>query len=185
MAHINLLPWREEERKRKKNEFYTVVGAAVIAMAVAVLATHMYVAGLIDYQLSRNNFLKQEIVLVEKKIKEIQDLERKKEQLISRMRIIERLQGNRPEIVHLFDELAKTVPEGLFINTLEQKERNVVIKGTAQSNARVSAFMRALENSDWFEQPELDVISTKRSGVRKDRDFTLRVRQKNPEEAGS
>jgi len=179
MAHINLLPWREEERKRKKNEFYSIVGAALVIMALVVLATHAYVAGLIDYQISRNNYLKQEIVLVEKKIREIEDLEKKKEQLISRMRIIERLQGNRPEVVHLFDELAKIIPEGLYIVSLTQTGRDVLIKGTAQSNARVSAFMRALEKSDWFEQPQLDVITTKQTSLRKDREFSLRVRQKS------
>jgi type IV pilus assembly protein PilN len=181
MAHINLLPWREEERKRKKNEFYSIVGAAVAVMALVVLGTHMYIASLIDYQISRNEFLKQEIVYVEKKIREIRELEKKKEQLISRMRIIERLQGNRPEVVHLFDELAKIIPEGLYITSLDQQGKNVVMKGTAQSNARVSAFMRALEESGWFDQPQLDVISTQRSGVRKDRAFTLRVKQKNGE----
>lgn len=182
MAHINLLPWREEERKRKKKEFFSVTGAVVVMMAVVGLATHLYVAGMIDYQISRNDILKDEIKKVDAKIKEIQELEKKKEQLIARMRVIEQLQSNRPEVVHVFDELARIVPEGLYINSLEQKGRHLTIIGRAQSNARVSAFMRALEASDWFASPSLTVISTKGQGTQKYREFTLQVNQATPEE---
>jgi len=181
MAHINLLPWREEERKRKRKEFYTVTGVVVVLMAVIGLAMHLYVAGIIDYQLSRNNILKGEITKVDAKIKEIQELEKKKEQLIARMRIIEQLQSNRPEAVHIFDELARIVPEGLSINSLTQNGRNLIITGRAQSNARVSAFMRSLEASEWFSSPALSVISTKGKGTLKYREFTLRVNQASPE----
>ncbi len=177
MAQINLLPWREEERKRKKNEFYSIVAGAAILMGVIGLAVHVYVAGMIDYQSSRNAYLQAEINKVEAKIKEIRELETKKEQLISRMRIIENLQSNRPGVVHLFDELVRIVPEGLYIQSIEQKESNLTIKGQAQSNARVSAFMRALEDSPWFTAPALKVISTKQSGTVKFREFTLNVKQ--------
>lgn len=177
MAQINLLPWREEERKRKKNEFYSIVAGAAILMGVIGLAVHVYVAGMIDYQASRNAYLQAEIKKVDEKIKEISELEAKKEQLISRMRIIESLQSNRPEVVHLFDELVRIVPEGLYIQIIEQKENTLTITGQAQSNARVSAFMRALEESPWFAAPALDVISTKQAGAVKFREFTLVVKQ--------
>lgn len=181
MAHINLLPWREEERKRKKNEFYTVTAGAALLMGVIGLAVHMYVAGMVDYQISRNNFLQDEIKKVDAKIKEIRELEKKKEQLLSRMRIIERLQRNRPEVVHIFDELARLVPEGLYIKSIKQDGKTVTIEGQAQSNARVSAFMRALEGSEWFSAPSLSVISTAGKGAVKHRQFTLQVKQANPE----
>lgn len=182
MAHINLLPWREELRQQKKKEFFTVVGGTAIVFAGVVLLVHIYIAGLIDYQESRNNLLKNEIQAVERKIAEIKELEKQKEQLIARMRVIEQLQGNRPEVVHLFDEIAKVVPEGLYINKITQKNRNVIISGRAQSNARVSAFMRRLERSNWFDAPNLDVISTKTEKDQRTREFSLMVSQVNYKE---
>lgn len=181
MAHINLLPWREEERKRKRNEFYTITGGVSLLMGVIGLAIHIYVGGIVDYQISRNNLLNDEIKRVDAKIKQIKDLEKKKEQLISRMRIIERLQSNRPEVVHVFDELARIVPEGLYIETMEQHGRVLTINGRAQSNARVSAFMRSLEASEWFASPSLTVITTKGKSTSRYREFTLQVKQASPE----
>lgn len=177
MAQINLLPWREEERKRKKQEFFTIMGGTAILMAVLGLATHVYVAGMIDYQERRNSYLNSEIRKVEAKIKEISELEKKKEQLIARMRVIESLQSNRPEVVHLFDELVRLVPEGLYLQSLTQKGRDLQIKGQTQSNARVSAFMRALDESIWFTTPALDVISGQRTTGQGLRDFSLVVKQ--------
>lgn len=181
MAHINLLPWREEERKRKKKEFITVTASAAVMMAVVGLVSYVVIAGMIEYQNSRNEFLKGEIRKVDEKIKEIKDLEKKKEQLISRMRVIEQLQGNRPEVVHVFDEIARVVPEGLYISSIKQAGRVITIQGSAQSNARVSALMRSLEASDWFASPSLSVISTRQNGATKSREFTLQVNQINPE----
>ena len=180
MAHINLLPWREAQRKQRKQDFFVVIGLAVALMLAVVGGVHVYMASLIDNQTMRNDILKNEIKLVEKKIEEIKALEKQKEQLIARMRVIEELQSNRPAIVHLFDELARIVPEGLYIESLEQKASKITIKGSAQSNARVSAFMRALEESVWFKAPSLDVINTKSSGMRKERNFVLVVHQDAP-----
>jgi len=185
MAHINLLPWRAELRQQKKKEFFTVIGGAAIISAGIVLLVHIYVASLIDYQDSRNNLLKRETKVVEGKIKEIQDLEKQKEQLIARMRVIEQLQSNRPEVVHLFDEIAKLIPDGLYITQIKQKDRKVTLVGRAQSNARVSAFMRRLDDSNWFESPTLDVISTKIDKSQKTREFTLNVTQVNYKEGGA
>ena len=158
MAHINLLPWREELRKERNKDFYTVMGLAVGLMIVIIAAVHLQIQSEIDYQNRRNSFLQNEIKLVESQINEINDLEKKKQQLISRMEIIERLQSNRPEVVHLFDELAHLVPDGLYLASIAQKERLLTIKGIAQSNARVSAFMRNLDQSIWFDEPNLLVI---------------------------
>lgn len=186
MAHINLLPWREELRQQRKKEFLTVVGGMAIVAAGLVMVAHIYVGLLIDAQETRNNILKQEIRRVEDKIKEISELEKKKEQLISRMRVIEQLQSNRPEAVHLFDEIARAVPEGLYLASLTQKGRTVIIKGKAQSNARVSAFMRSLEASPWFNEPKLDVISANtkaKDSAERSREFTLQVAQSGGMEA--
>lgn len=177
MARINLLPWREEERKRKKKEFFGIVGGAAVLMTIIGLGTHLFIAGMIDYQASRNAFLQAEIKKVEAKIKEISELESKKEQLIARMRVIESLQSNRPEVVHLFDELVRIVPEGLYIQSIQQQGKDLTVKGRAQSNARVSAFMRGLEGSDWFDAPQLSVISTKQEKTGKSREFSLTVKQ--------
>lgn len=186
MAHINLLPWREELRQQRKKEFLTVVGGMAIVAVGLVLVAHVYVGLLIGAQEGRNNILKQEIRQVEDKIKEISELERKKEQLVARMRVIEQLQSNRPEVVHLFDEIARAVPEGLYLVSLQQKGRTVTIKGMAQSNARVSAFMRSLEASQWFGEPKLDVISAKNNPkelTEGSREFTLQVDQSSGKEA--
>ncbi len=184
MAHINLLPWREELKKQKNKDYFTLMGLVIGLMLAGVAAVHLYMASIIENQNSRNSYLQREITAVEKKIKEIEDLDRQKEQLIARMQVIEQLQSNRPAIVHLFDEIAKLLPEGLYIESLVQKGAQITIKGRAQSNARVSALMRALEKSDWFDKPSLDVISSKKQGEGKERSFTLMVLQATPKEEG-
>ena len=183
MAHINLLPWREALRKQKKQEFLTIVGLGAGVMLAVMGGVHVYMASLIDNQVFRNTTLKNEIEVVEKKIEEIKVLEKQKEQLISRMKVIEELQSNRPAIVHLFDDLARVVPEGLYIETLSQKGAAITIKGKAQSNARVSAFMRALEDSEWFKNPSLDEINAKQAGAQKTRAFSMQVYQDSPKVA--
>jgi type IV pilus assembly protein PilN len=182
MAHINLLPWREELRKQRNKDFYTLVGLVAGLMVVIIAAIHLQIQSEIDYQNLRNSFLQKEIQLVEAQIAEIQDLEKKKQQLLSRMEIIERLQSNRPEVVHLFDELANLVPDGLYLRSVAQKSRLLTIQGIAQSNARVSAFMRALDQSIWFDEPNLLVIKAQTQGVDRSRDFTLIVKQASQEE---
>lgn len=183
MAHINLLPWRETLRKQKKQEYLIIVGVFAVAAGLVWGGMHVYMGMLIDNQNSRNDTLKQEIKIVEKKIEEIKNIEKEKENLIERMKVIEQLQSNRPTIVHMFDELAKIVPEGLYIETITQKGSTITIKGKAQSNARVSAFMHSLEDSDWFQKPALvEIVSKGNKGVRTDRDFNLVVLQEIPVE---
>lgn len=179
MARINLLPWREEERKKKKREFGVLAAGSVLLMGGVVLLAHMHINGLIEHQESRNRYLQEQIKLVEKKIKEIRDLEKQKQQLIARMRVIEKLQRNRPEVVHLFQELVELTPEGLHLTRLTQKDSSITVNGVAESNARVSSFMRALDASPWFSNPVLDVIQSS-GGAERTRNFTLRVQQANP-----
>lgn len=179
MARINLLPWREERRKEKQREFAVAAVGSAVVMLLVILYVHLHINGLIDTQESRNAFLEGQIKEVEGKIKEIENLERQKKQLIARMKVIEELQGNRPAVVHLFDELVKTTPEGLHLDTVQQKGNLLTIKGLAQSNARVSAFMRNLDASPWFDNPVLEVIEsgTKTKGSEGQRMFILKVTQ--------
>jgi type IV pilus assembly protein PilN len=161
MARINLLPWREAERKRRRQEFAVAAGAAVGVAVLLALATHFHVEGLIEAQQGRNQFLQTEIAALDVKIKKIKDLETTKANLIARMNIIQQLQESRPEVVHLFDELVVTIPDGVYLTRVEQSGRSVIVDGQAQSNARVSALMRNIEASAWVGNPSLQLIENK------------------------
>jgi type IV pilus assembly protein PilN len=179
MAHINLLPWREELRKQRKRDFFIFAGSTALAMVLVVVFLHFYFVSLIENQDARISYMKGEIKKVEAQIKEIKELENKKAQLIARMQVIDQLQKNRPEVVHMIDELVRMVPEGMYITNIVQKGRNLTIEGNAQSNARVSALMRSLDASQWFTDPVLDVIQSKSSkGEQGLQFFRLRVSQK-------
>ena len=187
MPHINLLPWREELRKQRQKEFGVMAGLAVALMAAVIALAHMQISAMIDYQDRRNKFLDEEISKLEKKIKEIRNLEKEKENLLARMRIVEQLQTSRPEVVHLFDEMVSSLPEGVYLTSLKQKGRSITLKGYAQSNARVSSFMRKLEASPWLQNPDLSEIraETKSGQARGTSEmrlsaFTLRVTQTTP-----
>lgn len=177
MARINLLPWREELRKERQRQFLTLAGVALGLTVLAMISVHIYFVGVIDYREKRNAYVQNEIRQVEKKIAEIKELETQKEQLVARMRVIERLQRNRPEIVHIFDELVKLTPDGLYLTNMTQKGPLLILEGEAQSNARVSALMRNLDNSEWFDRPELKVIQKQGKEAVKSRKFTLNVLQ--------
>ncbi len=177
MAHINLLPWREEQRAERQKEFAVMaVGGAVIA-ALLVLLVHLRLNGLIDDQERRNAFLETEIAELDKQIAEIKDLESTKNTLLARMNIIQQLQRNRPLSVHLVDELVRTLPDGVYITQFTQKDTGLTMSGIAQSNARVSAYMRNIHGSSWLANPLLDVIKTEIRDRRRVADFTLRATQ--------
>ncbi len=175
MTRINLLPWREQLRKERERRFYTTAAGAALLMGLVVVYVHFHIAGLIEEQEARNRYLRQVIAQVDQQIKEIKDLEAQKERLLARMRIIERLQGQRPQEVRLFDELARAVPDGLYLTRLEQEGARVTLEGLAESNARVSAFMRNLDASDWFERPTLAVIEAEGPEERRVSRFQLDV----------
>jgi type IV pilus assembly protein PilN len=158
MPQINLLPWREELRQRRQKEFGVIALVAVLLMAGVVGLVHMQFSAMIDFQGQRNQFLEQQIAALDKKIKDIKTLEEEKERLIARMKIIQSLQSGRPEVVHLFDELVATMPEGVFYNRIIQRDRNLSLEGVAQSNARVSSLMRGMDGSTWLTSPRLDEI---------------------------
>ncbi|MCW8889907.1 MAG: PilN domain-containing protein [Sedimenticola sp.] len=160
MAHINLLPWRETLRKKRQKDFGMSVLLALILTGAACGGVHFFIEDMISYQEARNGYLGQEIALVDKKIKEIKDLEKQKAQLIARMNVIQSLQGSRPQIVHLFDELVSTIPDGTYLTKLAQDNDQVTMNGVAESNARVSTYMRNIELSEWLESPSLQVITS-------------------------
>lgn len=155
MAHINLLPWREELRKRRQKEFGITAVIAVLVMLVIVAGVHFQYVKWIEYQQRRNQFLQQQITRLDQKIAEIKKLDEEKARLIARMEIIQRLQASRPEIVHLVDELVTTLPEGVYYEKITQKGPTLTLQGVAQSNARVSSLMRNLDASDWMKDPAL------------------------------
>ena len=179
MARINLLPWREELRKEQQRQFLTILGLSAVLMGLIVLAVHIQVASMIKHQNSRNDFLNQEIVKVEKQIKEINNLEKEKQNLLARMQVIETLQRNRPEIVHLFDEIVKVMPEGTYLTSMKQSGKSLVLNGVAQSNARVSALMRNIDGSPWLSNPQLQIIQkdSKKKSDDDERSFILNAVQ--------
>lgn len=177
MARINLLPWREELRRQQRLEFLAISGACAVIAAIVWLGVHLFVKGEISHQESRNRFIETEIVMLDKKIKEIDELEQKKERLISRMRAIETLQSSRPLIVRVFDELVRVLPDGVYVKEITQQDRRVTIRGVAQSNARVSTLMRNVESSEWLTKPTLNVIQAQTEDGQRIAEFTLVVEQ--------
>lgn len=163
MAKINLLPWREEERAEKTKQFGLSALLTGIIGAVAVYAGVQFANGKVSHQQARNAFLQTEIDNLKKDLKEIEELESTKSNLLARMAIIQELQARRPQVVHTFQELAERVPDGVFMSSMKQ-ERNVLsFEGKADSNARVSTLMRNLGASDWFKQPGLELINSQNS----------------------
>lgn len=179
MPHINLLPWRDELRKQREKEFMVTAVIAALMMGAVVLGVHLHYESRIAYQDQRNQFIETEIAFLDKKIKEIENLKRERDRLIARTNVIQNLQSGRPEIVHVFDELVTTLPDGVYYTKVAQKGRGLNLQGVAQSNARVSSLMRSLDTSTWFTNPSLVEIksdSKKEQSVRLSA-FSLNVRQ--------
>ena len=178
MPSINLLPWREAERKKRQRDFGVAMGGAVIAGIAVVMVTMLIFSQMISGQQSRNQRLTDEIVELEKSIEEIDGLERQKERLLARMEIIEQLQKSRPEIVHLFDEIVRQLPEGVYLTGLKQTGSRVEMRGVAQSSTRVSALMRQIDSSDWMSDPEVERVETKQAGSSRQSEFIVYLKQK-------
>lgn len=179
MPSINLLPWRAELRKRRQKEFLIGLGAAVGLAVVIGLVARLAVSTMIDAQQARNDLIQSEIALLDKQIEEIIALEEQKARMVSRMEVIEKLQKSRPEIVRLFDDMVKTLPEGVYLSTVKQSDRRLEFNGVAQSSTRVSAFMRNIDGSEVLAKPDLKVIETATPGAGSK--FTLFAQLKGPE----
>ena len=173
MPRINLLPHREQERKRRRREFGAFTVAALIAGAVVAGGAKVVYSSWIDAQNETNNLLKKEIVKLDAEIADIQDLENRKQRLVARMEIIEKLQRKRPEIVHQFDELVHTIPDGVYLTSIKQTGNKLELKGVAQSSTRVSTFMRNIDTSTWMDNPELNVVETAKDSPNGGSNFTV------------
>ena len=179
MANINLLPWRDEKRKEQTRQFISILVFSVILSAGIIFLAQVNVQRLIDHQLARNNILKTEIKRLDAELKKIRGLEETKAKLLSRMEIIQSLQQKRPQIVHLFDEIVRTVPEGLHLEEFQQNGDHLTFKGIAESNGRVSAYMRNIDASEWMTNPKLKVIESRRKDGRGS-EFILLAQQSAP-----
>jgi len=184
MAHINLLPWREEQRQEQTRQFATITGLSMVLTGALIFMVHVSFANQIDHQKTRNKMLSDEIKTLDASLKQIETLEETKEQLLSRMDVIQSLQQRRPQIVHLFDEFVRTVPEGIFLTNIKQQGESLIIQGIAESNGRVSAYMRNIDNSEWMATPKLKVIETKKGTLRSS-NFTLETAQSRPDDKKS
>lgn len=159
MANINLLPWREKERERRKKAFFAMLGAATVLAGAILGAGHLYMQNEINNQRARNTYLQEQIAILDSKIAEIRNLQDQKRALTDRMTVIQDLQGRRPVIVRLFDELVRTLPEGVYYNRVTRTGDLIALEGVADSNNRVSTLMRYLDDSEWFAEPSLRQIT--------------------------
>ena len=180
MAKINLLPWRAERRKQRQQEFLTMLGVASAAAVLISLLIVMYYNGQIDGQNNRNQYLTDQITSLDKQIAEIAELDKKKAGLLRRKQVIEELQASRSQMVHLFDELARTIADGTQITSIQQNGAEMTLLGRAQSNARVSTYMRNLDVSGWMGDPDLSIIELRGTEPGLPNEFSLKVKLKNP-----
>jgi len=179
---INLLPWREELRQEQKKQFGVLTFLMMFLAAAIIGLIHIQMASKVDYQLSRNKFMSNEISKLDEEIAEIRDLKKVRRSLVERMEVIQDLQRSRPSIVHLFTEIVSTVPNGVYLESLTQNGNNLLINGEAESNARVSTYMRNLDRSEWLKTPNLSVIEIEDIKVNRISNFTLTVKQTSPGE---
>jgi type IV pilus assembly protein PilN len=180
MARINLLPWRVERRKLRKKEFLTMLGLSAAAGVVLWFLINMYYNNQISGQNDRNAYLHDQITQVDKQITEIDELDKKKAKLLARKQVIEQLQANRSQMVHLFDSLVRTIPDGVILTSIKQEGDKLTLEGRSQSNARVSTYMRNLEGSGWMSKPDLSIIEAKAGDPALPYTFTLSVMLVNP-----
>ncbi|MCD9095833.1 PilN domain-containing protein [Luteimonas fraxinea] len=180
MSRINLLPWRAERRKQRQKEFGVMVGIAAAAGVALWFLVNMYYNAQIDGQNERNAFLQQQIAAVDTQITEIEALESQRARLLARKAVIEELQGNRSQMVHLFDQLVRTIPDGVLLTSLKQEGQTLTLEGRSQSNARVSTYMRSLDGSGWMTGPQLSVIEARDGVPGLPYAFTLSVQLSTP-----
>jgi type IV pilus assembly protein PilN len=161
MPRINLLPWRDQQRKERKLAFFVALGGAAFGALVTAFAGYLLFKSMISSQENRNERLRTEIKIVDRQIEQINDLETQKQRFIARMQVIEKLQRSRSEVVHLFDEIAKNIPDGTYLTSFKQDGKKLKFEGVAQSSTRVSTFMRNISSSQFMKDPELEVVENK------------------------
>ncbi|WP_293369998.1 PilN domain-containing protein [Nevskia sp.] len=174
-TRINLLDWRAARRTRRRKEFLTMLGLGAGAGLALLALAFVTVTGAVEHQDRRNQYLAMQIKDLDKQIKEIEELEKVKANLVSRMNVIQQLQESRSATVHFFDEIVNTLPDGIFLSSIKQSGQNVTIDGTAESSGRISAYLKNLDSSPWFKNPKLVVIKTGEKNKQRNSDFTLQV----------
>jgi type IV pilus assembly protein PilN len=158
MATINLLPWREERRQEKQKELFVIFGGVLFIGLIVIFGWDLWVNGRIDWQNSRNQLIESEIAILDKKIEEIQALKRRRDQMLERMEVILSLQGNRPDIVKVYDEFVRSMPDGIYFVEMTKQSNNVSLVGYAESNSRISSLMRRLDAAKMFNEPNLTKV---------------------------
>jgi type IV pilus assembly protein PilN len=187
MAKINLLPWREELRKQQQQAFIVSLSFGALVAVVILGVVYMAIEDEKAYQARRNQMLKTQIAEFDRSLGEIKDIEEKKARLLKKIDVIQKLQASRPEIVHLFDELGKVTPDGVYLTKFTQLATTLTLDGKAESNARVSAFMRAIDNSAWVNSAVLGVIKGqgKNNGEMDDFSMTAKLGKREDTAPGS
>lgn len=180
MARINLLPWRAERRKQRQKEFSLMLGGAAIGAVLLAFGISSFYGAQIDGQNERNAYVQQQIDTVQRQISEIEELNKTKSRLLARKEVIEKLQASRSQMVHLFDSLVRTIPDGVVLTSIKQDDQLLTLEGRSQSNARVSTYMRNLEGSGWMTNPELSIIEAKGEDKGLPYEFKLQVTLANP-----
>jgi len=182
MARINLLPWREELREERKKQFLTSLVAALLFTGLFFYVGVLFMNSLIDEQNNRNRFLGEQIASLDEEIKEIRTLEKERDRLLARMQVIQELQTSRPKVVKILDSLARIVPEGVYLNKVTRVGDDISFNGAAQSNARVSVFMRQIDENIEFEESQLQVVQSAKNAAK---NFTVRVKESKLKNGGS
>lgn len=184
MANINLLPWREQRREQQRKEFLVILGGVAALGVIVLLLAHLIISGEMSYQNERNVYLQNEIATLDKQVAEIRELQARRNQLIDRMQVIQNLQGTRPVIVRIFDEIVRTLPDGVYFRSLQRLDSTITIAGTAETNNRVSSLMRQLEKSEWFANPVLKGVKANPEFGDQANDFDMTVTVTMPNATG-
>ncbi len=181
MARINLLPWREQLREERKQRFMVTLAGVLVVAGSLVFVGDQYLNGAIESQQARNDYLRKEIAVLDARIAEISELKQRREQLLERMKIIQDLQGNRPIIGRIFDQLVRTLPDGVYFTSLKMNGQTIAVVGAAESNNRVSNLMRNMDASEWLTAPNLTEVKAVTAGaVDQANVFQLTVQQTRP-----
>ena len=182
MVNINLLPWRAQQRKHQQQVFIILLFGVVGICLCTLFAVHLVINHMTSIQQTRNNYLIQHIQRINTTIKEIETLEQTRQALIDRSHVIQKLQQTRPSIVHIFDEIARTVPNSLHLIELQQHGKNIELTGMAESNATISTYMLNIKNSAWLSKPTLSIISSQEDEPNRQQHFSMNLIQHSPQQ---